>query len=540
MNNLPRQKLLEIVGRCGRSLVDDSRRCEGLMRDYFPAYRREIAVLTTALEERIPAELLDASNKAVPRSVLLARLAQRLHDDTAMEEEAARWATHTWSLALGVVSLDELTALEEANAQETKQAQQTTTAAQAANAKQATNNAAKSARPISSAASSASIPNAAVSSAQSTSPSTARTSFVIALDGSGDFLTITDAIRRAPENARLLVRPGIYYEGFVIDKSLEIIGDGVLEEIIVSATASSCVVMQTDEATVRNLTLRGQAKRGGANGDGFFAIDIPRGCLLLDACDISSDSLSCVAIHNKSAEPVVRGCRIHHAFDSGVYAFDGAGGRIEACDIFENTNVGIAITGGATTNVSGCHVHDGGNAGIVVWDNASNMIEDCEIYANASAGIGISEAGATTVRRCRIHEGRNIGIYVHQGGRGAIEECDIYAHTEAEVAVTSEAEIHLRACRIHQGQSSGVVVRDAGKAFLEACDVFQNGGSGVHVDAGGIAVARKCRINENHHVGVGCDSGGAVSVENCDLTENRIAAWETNHGATVESRNNRF
>lgn len=542
MNNLPRQKLLEIVGRYGRTLVAEPHRCEALMRDYFPAYRREIAVLTTALEEHLPADLLAASNQSTPRSVLLARLAQRLHDETAMEEEAAHWAAHTWALALGVISPGELAALEAANGQGRTPAEQTTsTTTRAASIIASAISplaSATTARPAQSATTANSVQNTTANSVQKSPP--ARTSFVIAVDGSGDFLTITDAIRRAPENARLLVRPGIYHEGFVLDKQVEIIGDGALEEIIVRATASSCVVMQMNEATLRNLTLRGQARSGGVNNDGFFAVDIPRGRLLLDACDISSDSLSCVAIHNQTAEPIIRRCRIHHAVDSGVYAFDNARGQIEACDIFENSNVGVAITGGAETNVSGCHVHHGKSAGIVVWNSAANKIEDCDVYANASAGIGISDAGAATVRRCRIHEGHNIGVFVHRGGHGAIEDCNIYAHAEAEIAVTSDADIRLRNCQIHQGQSSGVVVRDAGRAFLEACDVFRNQGSGVHVDAGGIAVAHKCRINENDHVGVSCDSGGAVSVENCDLTQNRIAAWETNHGATVESRNNRL
>jgi hypothetical protein len=62
----------------------------------------------------------------------------------------------------------------------------------------------------------------------------------------------------------------------------------------------------------------------------------------------------------------------------------------------------------------------------------------------------------------------------------------------------------------------------------------------VHVDANGVAVAHACRINDNGHVGVSCEAGGAVEVENCDLTENRVAAWETDHGSRVVSRNNRM
>lgn len=532
MNNLPRQKLLEIIRRHGREIISEPRRCEGLMRDHFPAHRREIAVLTSALEERIPADLLAAGTSRTPRRALLARLVARLHDDVAMEESAARWTVHTWALALGVITPDELNTLEQTDEQARPPGAKTASPKQPAQAPRATT-----------ATQSPPAPNpAAVAHAASparVASSSSRTSFVVALDGSGDFLTLTDAIRRAQAGSRLVVRPGIYHEGLVIDKSLEIVGDGALEEIIVRATTSSCLVMRTDAATISNLTLRGQARAGGVNNDGFFAVDIAHGRPLLDGCDISSDSLACVAIHNPTAAPVIRACRIHHGVDSGVFAFDGAQGVIEACDISENANIGIAITGSASTRVTNSHVHHGADAGIVVWNRAENIIEGCDVYANRRTNVGISDAGIATLRRCRIHDGENTGIFTHRNGRAEIEECNIYAHAESEVVVTGGGDVRLRNCQIHDGQSHGVFIHDAGRALLEGCDVFRNRGSGIYVDANGFGIAHACRINDNGHVGISCESGGSVEVEGCDLTQNRIAAWETDHGTQVVSRNNR-
>lgn len=530
MNNLPRQKLFEIIRRHGREIVNHPRRCEGLMRDNFPAHRREIAVLTNALEERIPADLLAISTSRMPRRALLARLAARLHDDVAMEESAARWTVHTWAFALDIITPEELDALERVEAQAQVTEAIPASAKQSAQAPPATTT--HSTPPANPAATRASLARVASSSA--------RTSLVVALDGSGDFLTLTDAIRRAQAGSRLLVRPGIYNENLVLDKSLEIVGDGALEEIIVRATTSSCLVMKTDAATIRNLTLRGQARAGGANDDGFFAVDISHGSPLLDGCDISSDSLACVAIHNPTAAPVIRRCRIHHGVDSGVFAFDGARGIIEACDISENSNIGVAITGGAKTNVTDCHIHHGADAGIVVWNRATSTIEGCDIYANRRTNVGVSDAGVATVRRCRIHDGANTGVFTHRDGRATIEACNIYHHAESEVAVTGDGDVRLRGCQIHDGQSHGVFIHDAGRALLEACDVFRNQASGVHVDANGVALARRCRINDNGHVGVSCEAGGVVEVEGCDLTQNRVAAWQTDHGSLVRSRNNRL
>src|SRR5688572_87851 len=107
MNDAPRRTLRELIARHGPGLCSDARRCEGLLRDLCGEHRREINILTGALRERVPLDLL-AGRSAVPTALLLARLSKRLEEHLALTEEAARWAVDSWALALGVVSDAEL------------------------------------------------------------------------------------------------------------------------------------------------------------------------------------------------------------------------------------------------------------------------------------------------------------------------------------------------------------------------------------------------------------------------------------------------
>src|SRR5215210_6693636 len=109
MDDLPRQKLHEIIAEYSRSVCDDARQCEGLLRDLCSGYKRETHVLVSALRERVPHELLNASSSGITKEVTIARLSKRLHDDLAMTEESARWAVESWALALGVISAAEIT-----------------------------------------------------------------------------------------------------------------------------------------------------------------------------------------------------------------------------------------------------------------------------------------------------------------------------------------------------------------------------------------------------------------------------------------------
>lgn len=104
MDNIPRQKLCEIISKYGRAICDDARRVEGLLRDLCGGYKRETSVLVIALHERVPQELLNTSSSGITPELAIARLSKRLHDDLAITEDAARWAVESWALALGVIT----------------------------------------------------------------------------------------------------------------------------------------------------------------------------------------------------------------------------------------------------------------------------------------------------------------------------------------------------------------------------------------------------------------------------------------------------
>jgi nitrous oxidase accessory protein NosD len=500
MNPVPQQKLQEIVARHGPGIVYDARRCEGLLRDYAGAYRREIAVLVSAIEERVAADLLVRSS--TPRQVLFAKLAQRLHDNVAMDENAAVWAVHSWALALGVASSAEIAATAEVTATD-----------------QATSGEQQS-QPFQ--------PNHAISS-----------DFVVSAAGESNFVRITDALEAAPPGARIRIRPGLYREGIVIHKPVTIVGEGKPQEIIILSAQASCVLMQTTEATLRGLSLRQEAEREN-RGKGFFAVDIPQGQLRIEACDIASDSLSCVGAHNDSTKLFMQRCQIYAGADSGLYLFNAASGTVEECDIYANRNVNVAITDRATLHLKRSSIHDGKNAGVVAWNHGSALIEECEIFANAKAGVGSSEAGEVVLRRSRIYEGGNSGVFIHHKGRGSVEECDIYGHKEPEVVVTSDGQLLLHNCKIHDGTRAGVFVGNEGKARLEENTIYRNTLAGVSIQPGGIAVIRECAINHNQQVAIQAFSGAEVKVSNCDLTSNGIGPWEIEDGAFVEESGNRI
>ena len=136
------------------------------------------------------------------------------------------------------------------------------------------------------------------------------------------------------------MRPGVYAESLVLDRRVEIVGDGSAADIVVESPDGNCLRMQTDMARVRNLTLLGSARRGGRDR---YAVYVAQGRLILEDCRISSDSLACVAVCNAGTAPVMRRCSIRNGRSAGVLVYDRAELVMEECEIGENTLAGVEV-----------------------------------------------------------------------------------------------------------------------------------------------------------------------------------------------------
>ena len=162
---------------------------------------------------------------------------------------------------------------------------------------------------------------------------------------------------------------GLYEEGLMIDKPLEILGQGPQQDVIVRARGCPVIGFQANIGRVSNLTLQQ------AGGGKFFGVSIAEGRLELEDCDIVSQSLSAVAVR-----------------------------------------------GGADPRLRRNRIHDGQQNGIFVFEQGLGTIEDNDIFANALAGIAIEDGGNPTIRRNRINRNQFEAIRVYEGGRGTFED----------------------------------------------------------------------------------------------------------------------
>lgn len=339
----------------------------------------------------------------------------------------------------------------------------------------------------------------------------------------GDYDSISAAIKAVIPGTRIQVRPGTYHEGILIDKPLEIVGDGPRERIIIECSNTNCIKMGTDSATVRNLTIRGRASLRRMR---FFAVDIPRGQLHLIDCDITSDTLAGVGIHNGSADPIIQQCVIHDGTQGGIVVYENGQGLIEDCDIIGNALAGIAIAQGGNPTIRRCQIPGGTAMGLHIYENGQGLIEDCEIFGNAGPGIAIRDWGKPIIRNCRVYNGEQNGIGVYNDGQGVIEDCNISGNAVTGIAIARGGNPIIRNCKVYNSGQSGIEVYDDGLGLIEDCEIYSNADAGIAIKEGGNPTIRSCKVHDGDACGVLVYERGQGIIEHCDIIGNAYSGVE--------------
>jgi parallel beta-helix repeat protein len=159
----------------------------------------------------------------------------------------------------------------------------------------------------------------------------------------GAYTTIGEAIRAAPKGALVVVRPGRYREAVMIDKEVEVVGEGGWGGVVVEAEGTNAMVIATPRAWVRNMTVRAVGATVNASG----AIRVRSGRPLIEGCDLTSRVGAVMYVSGRDSDPEVRDCTVSGNRDYGIKVWSDGRGMITRCTITGNLPQAWSVEGGA-------------------------------------------------------------------------------------------------------------------------------------------------------------------------------------------------
>lgn len=300
-------------------------------------------------------------------------------------------------------------------------------------------------------------------------------------DGPDCFSTIAEAIKQAQPGTEIRVKPGQYQERLIIDKDVEIIGDGPPEDIIIKHNAP-CLQMRAKHARVEGLTFEGKGEPDKNRG----AVELEQGQSIMCNCIITSQTKYCVTING------------------------------EACD----------------PTIDHCQIQKGKGYGIIIDNHGKGVIDYCKITGNALAGIGIARGSEPLIRNCEISRNKQKGVDIYQGG-GIFQECSIGQH-EVAVSIRGGDKVHLQKCKVYRADT-GIWIDEKSEVWLiDHTRIFSNN-TGIKIIDDSLVVLQECSIDKDNKLGIEI-KGRRASVKDCQVEDNaryRIRA-ESNSGALFE------
>ena len=194
----------------------------------------------------------------------------------------------------------------------------------------------------------------------------------------GAHATIKDALAAAVPGTLIVVKPGTYREALVIEKAVEIVGEGRLGQVVIEASERAAIVLDTDRAALRNLVIRAT----GTQSTTSAAVWVKRGRPVIEGCTLTSAIGPGMYVGGSSSDPTVRECTFADGKQSGIWVVENGAGTFERCTVTGNAKAGIRVETGGNPTVRECTVERNRDHGIKVWDTGLGTITGCRLSGN--------------------------------------------------------------------------------------------------------------------------------------------------------------
>ena len=351
----------------------------------------------------------------------------------------------------------------------------------------------------------------------------------------GAAASISLALAEAQPGDRILVRPGIYRESIILDKPVELVGDGDAVDIVIQGEGSDTVTCTASAGRIANLTIL----QLGSSDSQAHGLVVRAGAPVIEHCVISSQSLSCVCLVGQS-KPVIRHNRIVRGASFGIAASGETRALIEDNEIAECKNVLVTIGEQAKPTLRRNTIREGMNFGVAIDGHAAPLLEDNEISHNDNCGVLISGASTPTLRANRVHSNRNFGVSVEPGTAPLLQGNEVAANANCGVFIRQDSRATLRSNRIRDNRNFGVSITGPSRTLLEDNELERNLNAEILIDGGANPTIRGNRVSDasNYAICVAGDSTGLI--EGNEIRGSLTAAIALREGAAPIVRANRL
>lgn len=235
--------------------------------------------------------------------------------------------------------------------------------------------------------------------------------------------SLSAGIASAPEAGVIRLEAGTHQGPLVIDRPVELIGEP--GAVIIAPTASPAVVIESDNVTIRDLTIEG-------GSSGVHVVDSEN--IELDGVEVHGAQWHGFLVDDSHV--VVTGCRV-----SGLLEQLSQGFEIRNAD------------GRAASRVEGCVIEGPVNEGLVAHVSHVTFVDN-QVTGSAGLGINITEMSDGRMERNTVRNASGAAYFCGDGSR-----CSVVDNVADGIGVAEP--VHT------SGLGHGVVVHAMSRAYVD-------------------------------------------------------------------------
>ncbi|WP_442596425.1 right-handed parallel beta-helix repeat-containing protein [Neobacillus sp. D3-1R] len=339
------------------------------------------------------------------------------------------------------------------------------------------------------------------------------------------FSTISEAIQVAKPKTRILVDPGTYREALLIEKEIDLVGNGSSEQIVIESNETTCVRLKSDCGSFSNLTIRGIGE------DNQYAVFINQGGWHFQQCRFSSSGTS-VHVMNEGAAPTFEACTFHSS-KMGLTLSEGTTSKLKDCTVEGNSQIGIKVEKRANPLIRHTRIVEN-EVGASFLEEAHGTFESCEFFENDHGVLVTTKAapifdschfgdntqhfkledqGVCIVHRCSV-KGGTVGMEVLGQSYATIMESTFEQNEEHQIWV-EESSVQLKDSELKESQI-GVYVKDVFRSQIENTSFVGHSVAGITLERENDIFIHKSKV-EGADCGVCFQKKATGAVQECEI-----------------------
>ncbi|MFD5226087.1 AAA family ATPase [Microbacterium sp. NPDC058342] len=271
--------------------------------------------------------------------------------------------------------------------------------------------------------------------------------------------TITSAIAVANDGDVISIRPGVYAESVVIDRSVTLSGTGNVDDVRIEATVAPAITCTVGDARISGITIQ--------RSDGDVAIDVGSGSLSMDECVVEASADVAIVVRSDT-RLTAHSVRIGNESGAGVLVYDGGVAEITESTLREISTTALVVRGASSAQFIDCDIDDV-QGGFLVADGARLTITRGRVSRAQQSMVTVETGGTVDITGTSFSSGAGIGILATTGAKAALADVDMDGLGAQSIVGVGDSTISLSRVEIVHSGAHALQLADQAKASVKDC-----------------------------------------------------------------------